>query len=67
MKYLEKYLDYLPLFPVIGILLSLPGGAIRLHNHYYFIIGVVTIPVWILIVMAALKIKKMGKPSRGGN
>lgn len=60
MKYLEKYLDYLPLFPVVGILLSLPGGAIRLHNFYYLVIGVVTIPVWIFIAMAILKIKKMG-------
>ena len=61
MKYLEKYLDYLPLFPVFGFLLSLPGGALRLHNPYYFLIGLVTIPVWVLLIMAAFKIRKSEK------
>ena len=65
--FLEKYLDYLPLIPIYGFLSGLPGGAIPLHNIYYFIIWVVTIPVWIFLIMATLKIKRMGKSSRGGS
>ena len=64
-NFLEKNLDYLPLIPIFGFLLSLPGGAIRLHNIYYFIIGVVTIPVWILLIMATQKIKRTRKTSGG--
>ncbi|MDD5222913.1 MAG: hypothetical protein PHE84_02910 [bacterium] len=59
--FLQKYLDYLPLFTVFGILLSLPGGAIRLHNPYYLIIFVVTIPVWVLLIWAILKVNKANK------
>jgi hypothetical protein len=74
-SFLEKRLDYLPLIAVYGFLLSLPGGVIRLHNPYYLIIGVVTIPVWIILIMATLKIRKaknqvapsISPPLRGGD
>ena len=65
--FLEKYLDYLPLISIYGFLSGLPGGAIPLHNIDYFIIWVVTIPVWIFLIMATLKIKRMGKSSGGGD
>ncbi len=59
--FLEKWLEYLPLIPILGFLLSFIGAARRLNDIYFLVLGVVTLPVWIFLIMAALKIKKMKK------
>jgi hypothetical protein len=63
-SWLEKWLEYLPLIPILGFLLSFIGAARRLDDTYFFVLGVVTLPVWIFLIMAALKIKRM-KKTRG--
>ena len=62
-SFLEKWLEYLPLFPVLVFLLSFVGAARRLNDIYFFILLAVTFPVWTMLIMATLKIKKMKKPN----
>ncbi|MDD5222915.1 MAG: hypothetical protein PHE84_02920 [bacterium] len=64
---LEKWLEYLPLIPILGFLLSFIGAARRLDHIYFFVLGLVTLPVWIFLIMAALKIKRMKKTSGEGD
>lgn len=65
-SWLKKWLAYLPLIPILGFLLSFIGAARRLDDTYFFILGLVTLPVWIFLIMATLKIKRMKKTSAGG-
>ena len=59
---LDKWLEYLPLLPILVFLVSFVGAARRLNDIYFFVLLLVTIPVWIFLILAALKIKRMKKP-----
>jgi hypothetical protein len=63
MKFLDKYIDYWPLLTIYWFLITPLGGATRIHNPNYFILYLVTIPVWVCLIMATLKIKKARKRS----
>lgn len=60
-RLLERYLDYLPLMTIFWFLITPLGGASRIHNPNYFILYLVTIPVWVCAIMATLKIKRARK------
>jgi len=63
--FFEKNLEYLPLIPILGFLFSFVGAANRLGDIDFFVLHLVTLPVWVLLIMANLKIKRMKKTGGG--
>ena len=64
--FFEKNLEYLPLIPVLGFLLSFVGAANRLGDFDYFVLHLVTLPVWIFLLKTHQKIKRMKKQAEEG-